>query len=65
MGIVYKTRMVVSNAIDVGEDTALAPVLEGFFNKIKHFRRIATRYVKTETSFFSMLSLVGAMIWLR
>lgn len=40
-------------------------LIERFFNKIKHFRRIATRYDKTETSFFSMLSLVGAMIWLR
>ena len=40
-------------------------LIERFFNKIKHFRRIATRYDKTETSFLSMLSLVGAMIWLR
>jgi transposase len=34
-------------------------------NKIKHFRRIATRYEKTALSFASMLFLVGAMIWLR
>jgi transposase len=40
-------------------------LVERFFNKIKHFRRIATRYEKTALSFFSMLSLVGAMIWLR
>lgn len=40
-------------------------LIERFFNKIKHFRRIATRYEKTATSFAAMLALVGAMIWLR
>ena len=40
-------------------------VVERFFNKIKHFRRIATRYEKTALSFASMLFLVGAMVWLR
>ena len=40
-------------------------VVERFFNKIKHFRRIATRYEKTALSFASMLFLVSAVIWLR
>jgi transposase len=40
-------------------------LVERFFNKIKHFRRIATRYEKTVVSFASMLFLVGAVIWLR
>ena len=40
-------------------------LVERFFNKIKHFRRIATRYDKTAVSFAAMLFLVGAMIWLR
>ena len=40
-------------------------LVERFINKIKHFRRIATRYEKTAVSFASMLFLVGAMIWLR
>jgi transposase len=40
-------------------------LVERFFNKIKHFRRIATRYEKTVLSFASMLFLVGAVIWLR
>jgi transposase len=40
-------------------------IVERFFCKIKHFRRIATRYEKTALSFLSMLWLVGAMIWLR
>jgi len=40
-------------------------LVERFFNRIKHFRRIATRYEKTAISFAAMLFLVGAMIWLR
>jgi transposase len=40
-------------------------LVECFINKIKHFRRIATRYDKTATSFLSMLCLCAAMIWLR
>ena len=40
-------------------------LIERLFSKIKHFRRIATRYEKTALSFASMLSLVGAIIWLR
>ena len=40
-------------------------LVERFINKIKHFRRIATRYEKTALSFASMLFLVGAVIWLR
>ena len=40
-------------------------LVERFFNKIKHFRRIATRYEKTAVSFAAMLFLVGAIIWLR
>jgi transposase len=35
-----------------------------FFNKIKHYRRIATRNEKTVVSFAATLFLVGAMIWL-
>lgn len=40
-------------------------LVERFFNKIKHYRRIATRYEKTALSFASMLFLVATMIWLR
>jgi len=34
-------------------------LVERFFNKIKHFRRIATRYEKTALSFASMLFFLG------
>jgi len=40
-------------------------LVERFFNKIKNFRRIATRYDKTALSFTAMLTLAAAMIWLR
>jgi transposase len=39
--------------------------IECFINKIKHYRRIATRYEKTVLSFFSMLCLAAAMILMR
>lgn len=39
--------------------------VECFINKIKHDRRIATRFEKTASSFRSMLCIVSAMIWLR
>jgi transposase len=40
-------------------------LVERFINKIKHYRRIATRYEKTVSSFAAVLFLVAAMIWLK
>ncbi len=40
-------------------------LVEFLINKIKHFRRIATRCDKTVCSFIAMLFLCGTMIWLR
>jgi transposase len=40
-------------------------LVECFIGKIKHFRRIATRYEKTATHFLAMIHLAAAMIWLR
>ncbi len=40
-------------------------LVECFINKIKHFRRVATRYEKTAASFIAILSLCCAMIWMR
>jgi len=39
--------------------------IECFFGKIKHFRRIATRYDKCANSYLSFLYFVGTLIWLR
>ncbi|WP_460924261.1 transposase, partial [Pontibacter brevis] len=35
--------------------------IERFFNRIKHYRRIATRYNKTASSFLAFLHLAAAM----
>ena len=40
-------------------------LVECFFGKIKHFRRIFSRFDKTATVFLSFLQFVGALIWLR
>lgn len=40
-------------------------LIERFFLKLKHFRRIATRYEQTPRAFLSMLSIVSAFIWTR
>ncbi len=40
-------------------------LIECFINKIKHYRRVATRYEKLARNFLSMINLAAAMIWLR
>ena len=40
-------------------------LVENFFYKIKEFRRIATRYDKTDTSFSAMIHLVGLVLATR
>ncbi|PVY38317.1 transposase [Pontibacter virosus] len=38
--------------------------IERFFNRVKHYRRIATRYDKTASSFLAFLHLAATMILL-
>ena len=40
-------------------------LVERFFNTIKHFRGIATRYEKTARNFLAGLHLVCALAWLK
>lgn len=40
-------------------------LVERFFNKLKHFRRIATRYDRRAIHFLAALYLASAMIWMR
>lgn len=40
-------------------------VIECFFGKIKHFRRIFSRYDKSALSYISFLYFVAALIWIR
>jgi transposase len=35
-----------------------------FFNKIKHYRRVATRYEKLVANFLSMVLIAGCMVWI-
>ena len=39
--------------------------IERFSNKVKHFRRIATRYDKLAKTFFAALCIVSAFILIR
>jgi len=38
--------------------------VERLFQKLKHYRRIATRYEKLARNYMAMLSLVATVIWL-
>jgi len=40
-------------------------LIERFFNKLKHFRRIATRYDKTARNFLAAVLLAATRLWIR
>lgn len=40
-------------------------LVECFINKIKHYRRIFSRFEKLAKRYLGFLSFVGALIWLR
>ena len=39
--------------------------IERCFNKLKHFRRVATRYDRCDTYFLALLHLACTLLWLR
>ena len=39
--------------------------IERFFNRIKHFRRIATRFEKYAANYLAMIKLASIRIWMR
>lgn len=39
--------------------------VERFFNRIKHFRGLATRYDRTDANYFGGLTLAAIRIWLK
>ena len=39
--------------------------IERCFNKLKHFRRLATRYDRRACHFFAFLCLAATMLWIR
>lgn len=40
-------------------------LVEAFFSKLKHFRRVFARFDKTTSAFAGFLHLAGALIWMR
>ena len=40
-------------------------LVECCINKLKHFRRVATRYEKTARNFLAFVTLVATVLWLR
>ncbi len=39
--------------------------IERFFNKLKHFRRVATRYDKLLANFLGFIKIAAFAIWIR
>ena len=40
-------------------------LVERFFNKIKHFRAVATRFEKHDANYLALVKLAAARIWIR
>lgn len=40
-------------------------LVERFFNRLKHFRRVATRYDKLAQNYLAAVALVAARLWCR
>jgi transposase len=40
-------------------------LVERFFNKLKHFRAVATRYDKTSENYLASVKLASVRIWMR
>ena len=40
-------------------------LVERFFNKLKHFRAVATRYEKHDANYLALIKLAAARIWMR
>jgi transposase len=40
-------------------------LVERFFNKIKHFRAVATRFEKHDANYLAVVKLAAARIWMR
>ena len=40
-------------------------IVERFFNKLKHFRAVATRFEKHDANYLALVKLAAARIWMR
>lgn len=53
-------------AVDVdGHIYAMRNRIERCFNKLKNFRRLATRYDKTKDSYLGFVQIAAIRLWLR
>ena len=39
--------------------------IEGFFNRLKHYRAVATRYAKRARNFASLIYLAASLLWMK
>ena len=40
-------------------------LIERFFNKIKHFRKVATRYEKSAQNYIAVVLIASSRLWMR
>lgn len=40
-------------------------LVERFFNKLKHYRAIATRYAKRKRNYLAFVTLASVMLWIK
>ena len=40
-------------------------LVERFFNKLKHFRAVATRFEKHDANYLALVKLAAVRIWMR
>jgi putative transposase len=61
----HMARRVGSQLVYDVEQYKLREKVERFFNKMKHFRRIATRYEKLRQTFLAFMQVVALWIMIR
>lgn len=65
LAVIPSTR---SRKVPIPHDVTLYKTrnrIERCFNKLKHFRRFATRYDRRAAHFLAFIHLAAAMIWMR
>jgi transposase len=65
MGKVLPICPVQSVTLVSGRTYRYRNLVERFFNKIKHFRAVATRFEKHDANDLALVKLAAARIWMR
>ena len=55
----------IKSLASASASTASANLIERFFSKLKHYRRVAIRYDKLAANFLAMVQLASMRLWLR